>query len=78
MEPYTKQSEKYQNSERFQASLQKTQSRNGDSHIAGDSIGLKMEVWRTTGCRHFLRGPRGAIESFSTSKQASKFIERKV
>jgi len=62
MEPYTKHSEKCQNSKRFQASLQKTQSRNVDSHIAGVSVGVKMEVWRTTGCRHFLRVPAGPLE----------------
>ncbi len=22
-------------------------------HVAGDNIGVKMEVWNTTGCRHF-------------------------
>jgi hypothetical protein len=66
MEPYTKHSEKCQISERFQESLQKTQSRNGDSHIAGVSVGVKMEEWRTTGCRHFLRGPSGTTGSSST------------
>jgi hypothetical protein len=29
----------------------------GDSHIAGDNIGVKLEVWSTTGYRHFPRGP---------------------
>jgi hypothetical protein len=62
---------KCQNSERFQESLQKTQGRNGDSHIAGVRVGVKMEVWRTTGCRHFLRGPSGTTGSSSTRTRTS-------
>jgi hypothetical protein len=36
---------------------------------------IKMEVWRASGCRHFLRGPSGAIGSSSTSKQVSKQLD---
>jgi hypothetical protein len=54
------------------SNFKQNQSRNGESHIAGDIIGVKMEVWRTTGCRHFLRGPSGATGSSSTSQQVSK------
>jgi hypothetical protein len=35
------------------------------------SAEIKMEVWRASGCRHFLRGPSGAIGSSSTSKQVN-------
>jgi hypothetical protein len=40
-------------------------------------VEIKMEVWRASGCRHFLRGPSGAIGSSSTSKQVSKYSRSK-
>jgi len=37
-----------------------------------------MEVWRTTGCRHFLRGPRGTTGSTSTRTRTRKETEIRV
>ncbi len=45
-------------------SLQTIQSWTGDSHTAGDKSGVKMEVWSTTGCRHFLTVFRIRIHVF--------------
>jgi hypothetical protein len=41
-------------------------------HSGGWEIGVKMEMWRTTRGRHFLRGPSGATGSSTTSIQVSK------
>jgi hypothetical protein len=35
-----------------------------------------MEVWRTTGCGHFLRGPSGTTGSFSTRTRTNIMRQR--
>ncbi len=45
----------------------------GDSHLDGEKIGAKMEVQSTTGYRHTLRGPSGAIGSSSARSRLIDF-----
>jgi hypothetical protein len=41
-------------------------------HSGGWEIGVKMEMWRTTRGRHFLRGPSGGTGISNTSLQVSR------